>query len=91
MDLDKMEAEAHEALIQLDREPETISPEEQAAAAWAEEALELIGEVRDLRRALTCGTCHGEGFVGYPDQQEPCPGCIDVRRKLPGGRWFGVS
>lgn len=51
---------------------------------------QALTEVERLRRALTCDRCSGEGFIGYPDQQEPCPGCIAVRRELPGGRWYGV-
>ena len=39
-------------------------------------------EVARLRDALTCPRCHGQGYIGYPDQPDPCPGCGDVRREL---------
>ncbi len=70
----------------------TVERAEEALVAHAPEDLAaLVAEVRRLRGALTCDQCSGEGFKGYPDQQEPCPGCIAVRRELPGGRWYRVG
>ncbi len=43
---------------------------------------EARAEVEALRGVIACRTCTGWGFLGYPDQPEPCPTCGDLREAV---------